>query len=182
MTRRKSAETRQRRNTPDAGPLELVPSTSDRPVPPVPRPPGGGTVRAAVRDWWRDFWRSPLAELVDRTADVPALTRLALLYDERIRAEAAYRRAPTSTGSTGQLTLSPFAREIASLDGRILALEDRFGLSPKARLDLGAQLGAAAQGLETLNRAIERAFADDDDDLADDPRVQALDVGSEEAG
>ena len=184
MTRRKTPESRQRRNTVDAGPLELVPSTVDRPVPPAPKIPGGGKLRAEVRDWWADFWRSPLAELVDRTADVHALRRLALLYDERIRAESAYRKAPTSTGSTGQLTLSPFAREIASLDGRILSLEDRFGLSPKSRLDLGAQLGAAAHGLEQLNRAIEKAFSDDDEDGqgADDPRLRAIEAEAEETG
>jgi hypothetical protein len=175
MSKRKSPDTRQRRGTADAV-VSIVPALADagRP-PPVPKLPGGGTLRASVRDWWVDYWSRP--RLADRD-DVASLARLASLYDLRLRAEAAYRKAPSSTGSTGQLVVNPFAKELASLDGRILALEDRFGLSPKSRLDLGAAMGDAAEGLERMNAAIVRAYEDEDD--GDDPRV--FDAESEEAG
>ena len=178
MSRRKRPEERQRRNTADAGPLAIVPTRSETAPPPVPKIPGGQKLRADVRRWWAGFWDLPVAELADRRADLPGLERLALLYDSRMRAEAAFRKAPMAEGVSGQSVISPFAREVASIDARILQLEDRFGLSPKARLALGAQIGDAAEGLEKLNAAIVRSMADDDDDQDDglDPRLRIIEA------
>ena len=58
------------------------------------------------------------------------------------------------------------------LDGRIAALEDRFGLTPKARLDLGVTYSEAHDALGELERRIEEAFADDQ--APDDPRLRAV--------
>lgn len=181
MTARKAPDRRQRTNTPDVGPLAEVEAPS---VPPAPRPPGGGRLLKATEEWWVEFWESPIAKLVDPRSDLRALSRLALLYDERDRALSAYKRKRSSTGSTGQLVVNPFAKEIASLDGRISALEDRFGLTPKARLDLGVIYSEAHDGLSELERRIEEAFADDQDEEVVDPRLRVVDVeGAEvEAG
>ena len=186
MSKRKAPGARQRTNTPDAGELEAVPSSSPEPAPRPPRPPGGGRLLKATEEWWVEFWESPISKLVDRRSDLRALSRLALLYDERDRALSAYKRKRSSTGSTGQLVVNPFAREIASLDGRISTLEDRFGLTPAARLNLGVVYSDAHDGLSELERRIEEAFSDDQIDEVEDPRllraVETTATEVEEAG
>ena len=173
MSTRKPNDRRQRTNTADAGEVPAVVSDEVE-VPPVPRPHGGGRLLKATEEWWVEFWRSPIAKLVDPRSDLRALARLALLYDERDRAVAAYKRKRSSTGSTGQLVVNPFAKEIASLDGRITQLEDRFGLTPKARLDLGVVYSEAHDALSELEQRIEAAFADDQE--PEDPRLRVVDV------
>lgn len=105
-------------------------------------------------DEWEAFWASPLAGAVDRTTDVPALRRLFWLRDERERTATLYRGERLTFGSTGQLTLSPFGRQLSALDAEIRQLEDRFGLSPTARLRLGIQMGEAKRTLDDLNREL----------------------------
>ena len=117
---------------------------------------------------WSSFWQSDLSGLV-LAADRPALARLFRMYDMRERLERVYQKQPFSVGSTGQLVSHPASKEIASLDGRILALEDRFGITPMGRLKLGVTFGAAAKSLEALNAE----FGDDteDEDPRTDPRI-----------
>lgn len=70
----------------------------------------------STREWWKTAWASPMATAwVD--ADLQGLLRLARLYD----IEAA-----------GDLPASAY--------GEITKLEDRFGLTPKARQQLGWQI------------------------------------------
>lgn len=174
MSRRKAPDERLRTNTADAG--ELAPVADPAPPPAPPKPPGGGRLLKATEEWWVEFWESPIARLVDRRSDLRALGRLALLYDERDRALSAYKRKRSSTGSTGQLVVNPFAKEIASLDGRISTLEDRFGLTPAARLNLGVVYSDAHDGLSELERRIEEAFSDDQIDEVSDPRLRAVET------
>jgi hypothetical protein len=72
--------------------------------------PGGDEVwLVSSREWWRTIWASPMATAwVD--ADVDSLIRLARMRDDFYR---------------GELPVSAFSA--------MQALEDRFGLSPKAR-------------------------------------------------
>lgn len=179
MTRRKPASQRQRRNTSDVG--ELTSIDGGDPPPPCPRPAKGSMLKA-TQEMWSEFWESPVADLVDRRSDLPALRRLFLLYDERERALRSYQAQRHSTGSTGQLIVNPFAKEVASLDGRISSLEDRFGLTPKARLDLGVSFGAAAKSLEDLARKVEDAQSDDDREAEEeDPRLTVIDATARQA-
>jgi hypothetical protein len=82
------------------------------------------------------LWSSPLAGLVKPT-DVPALRRLFDYRHQLIDAQRAYGEEPVAVGSMGQPVLSPYAAEIHRLEGVIVKLEDRFGLTPLARLRLG---------------------------------------------
>lgn len=75
----------------------------------------------STREWWVVLWESPMATTY-LEADVPALVRLAEMVDDRARG-----------------TLS--ATETIAMT----ALEDRFGLSPKARRALQWEIGQAAQ-------------------------------------
>src|SRR5574337_423419 len=80
-----------------------------------------------------------------------------------------------ATGSTGQTVLNPLIKHLPTLDAEILALEDRFGLNPRARLTLQVALGDAAESRDKLNRALRPA------DEAADARLVALAAGLPEA-
>jgi P27 family predicted phage terminase small subunit len=170
----KPAERRQRRNertsTERAG-VGLVALPGGKIEP--PSAPTG--LLKASREDWAAFWRSPLGSLVVE-ADYPALRRLFTLYDERFRAYQGFRKARLVAGSMGQTVLSPLFAAMKSMDAEIRALEDRFGLSPIARLRLGVALGEAAKSLEELNRGLDD---DLDDEPAADPRVRVVESTAE---
>ncbi len=135
-----------------------------RPVDAPPAPPEG--LSGAALTAWEAFWRSPVAAAVDTSSDLPALHRLFGLYEERERAFRGMRRRWIVAGSTGQPSLNPLAKYLAYLDDGIRALEDRFGLTPMARLKLGIAVGEARRSLEELNLAIA------DEDGHEDPRLE----------
>ena len=143
MSAKKPASKRQGKSgtTKDVGVVKLA---SVGRVPAAPRSDGKPLLKP-VRDSWEAFWQTPeLAGLV-KPADRAALDRLFRNYDLRERLERIFRKQPFVTGSTGQDVINPAAKEIGSLDGRIIALEDRFGITPMARLKLGIAFGDAAQ-------------------------------------
>ena len=172
---RKSPERRQRTQTRDAGDVGLaVVTDGDTPAP--PHPSGRKLLKTTV-DQWEGFWSSPLAKLIT-DADRPALERLFHLLDTRERLQRIYLKDPFTTGSTGQVVSHPAAKELASLDGRIAKLEGQFGLTPKARLDLGVSFGAAAKSLEQLGRDFDKDMdgGDDVDDDEDPRRAEVIDI------
>jgi hypothetical protein len=125
-----------------------------------------------IRDRWITFWRSEMARVVDEERDRPALERLFTLYDERERAYQAFRRARLLKGSTKQPVVNPLWRHAtATLDPEIRQLEDRFGLTPRSRAQLGLAIGGLKKTLDDLNQEL-----DDDGDRSQDqdPRL-ALD-------
>jgi len=146
----------------------------------IPEAPQG--LLKQTRAQWVELWSSQLAQTIAAT-DMPALERLFTLYDERHRAMRDFRKARLVRGSTGQPVLNPMGKLVKDLDGEIRQLEDRFGLSPQARLRLGIDLGKAADSLDALNaryRAAEGAQAGNADpgeiegelvDDDDDPRL-----------
>lgn len=124
---------------------------------PMPAPNAPSGLLTSLRRTWTAFWGSPLAQNVVLPTDIPALERLWRLYDERERASRAARRQRIVVGSQGQPVLHPLLRYVGDLDAEIRQLEDRFGLTPLARLRLGITQG---QALEQLNAVLE---ADDND-------------------
>ncbi len=93
------------------------------PAEPFKRPPPLPERRPAwlksTRSWWRTLWGSPMATTY-LEADLPALTRLAEMVDDRARGKL---------GATETVAMT--------------ALEDRFGLSPKARRALQWEIAQA---------------------------------------
>lgn len=126
---------------------------------------------------WNTFWQSDVAGAVT-DADWPALQRLFEDYDMRERLLRAYMRKPFEKGSTGQIVVHPAAREIASLDKRIEALENDFGKTPAARLALGIALGAAAKSLEQMNHEFDSDDRPDDDYDVDPRKPGVIDVSA----
>lgn len=123
----------------------------------------------ATKVGWERFWTSELAQLVVES-DLDALVRLFDLRDERERCRRSAQAGRLTLGSQGQPVLNPLLAYQKVLDAEIRALEDRFGLSPAARLRLGITFAEASSELDRLNRSMNRP--DDDDDA--DPRVAAV--------
>lgn len=158
----KHPDVRQRRNKPAPLREVLPPASPD----PAPSPPAD--LLPTTRDLWEQFWTSAVAASVDRISDLPALHRLWSLYDERERTQRAYRRRRLMKGASGQPVVSPLQKVLVHLDGEIRQLEDRFGLTPLARLRLGIAIGDAARSLDDLNRLVEDS---DNDGDTFDPRI-----------
>jgi P27 family predicted phage terminase small subunit len=162
----KDPVSRQRRNVPRA--LEVVAAAREvvATVTPIafPDPPSGLLKKTTQR--WEAFWTSPVAALVDRTSDMPALERLFELYDDCDRYRTAIRKNPMVTGSQGQMVRNPFVKDLKDAQAEVRQLEDRFGLSPRARLALNLTLGTTAKTLADLNADFSGGV-DDDDPRAD---------------
>lgn len=171
----KDPEKRQRRNAPNH--LALVPPDA---LPQVknPSPPDG--LLKKTRDQWEAFWTSPVAALVDRTSDIPALERLFELYDDCARYRAAIRKDPLLAGSQGQMVRNPFVKDLKDAQAEVRQLEDRFGLSPRARLGLNLTLGTTAKTLADLNADFAGGDVDDDPrhDFIDGDVVEAAERSS----
>lgn len=158
----------QRRNAPKAlaSVTALVPDVA------CPPPPAG--LLKATRDRWLAFWTSPVAKLVDTGSDLPALSRLFELVDDCTRYRTSIRQSPFLEGSQGQVVRNPYVRDLQAAQAELRQLEDRFGLSPRARLSLGVVLGEAKRSLADLGAAFttDEGDADDGDPRdEDDPRV-----------
>lgn len=119
-------------------------------MPPAPR----GLLKL-TRQLWSDYWRSALALVVQLGTDMPAVRRLFTLYDERERAYRAYRKERLVLGSEGQRVLNPLGRQMCRFDAEIRQLEDRLGLTPRSRLQLGIVYGEAKGSLDEINRSLE---------------------------
>jgi P27 family predicted phage terminase small subunit len=139
---------RQRRNRTDIGLVEAV-------APQVPAPPPDRAWLKGTRERWAGFWRSDLSSVVEADTDTAALRRLFTYYDELDRATRAVRRERFVEGSQGQPRLNPAAKYVLELEGSVRALEDRFGLTPKARLQLGVEFATAQRTLKRMNADLE---------------------------
>lgn len=157
---RKSPDDRQRRNKPQH--LELVAAADQLAEVPDghPGPPDG--MLDKTRERWAAFWTSPVAKLVDRTSDLPALERLFELYDDCSRYRTAIRKDQMVVGSQGQMVRNPFVKDLKDAQAEVRQLEDRFGLSPRARLGLNLTLGTTAKTLADLNADFTGGVDDDD--------------------
>ena len=131
MTAKKPADRRQNRITKDVA-LVLVPVVS------VQIPPPDVRWRAEVVESWNDLWSSPMAGAkVLQPSDAFALRRLFTYRHRLLDALDALDAEPIVVGSMGQPTLSPWAQEVHRLEAALSKLEDKFGLTPMARMRLG---------------------------------------------
>ena len=138
---RKPVEGRQRRHQ-----LEVVDSRAFRDVV-VPEMPEGLLPETVA--WWGRFWGSELAATFDAT-DWASVERLAGLMDLRERARRSVAENMLVDGSKGQLVMNPLARQMTSWDAEIRQLEDRLGMNPRARLNLGITLMQSRKTLDDL--------------------------------
>jgi P27 family predicted phage terminase small subunit len=112
---------------------------------------------------WVAFWSSPLAQQV-QPSDYGALLRLWWCYDEVLRArDAIETTGRVVAGSQGQPRPNPLYKLVSELQAEARQLEDRFGLSPMARLKLGIVFADAQQSLESLNDRLSQRMSEVDD-------------------
>lgn len=136
------------------------------PPDPTIRPDPPATLTPVAIAAWDAFWQSPMARFVIPT-DLPALRRLFRLYDQREAFLDQGLEDPMAEGSQHQPSLSPYLREVDTLDGKILTLEDRFGMSPLSRLKLQVIVGDASRSLAETNKRLATTTigAPEDDEL-----------------
>ncbi|MEV4173994.1 P27 family phage terminase small subunit [Nonomuraea sp. NPDC049709] len=171
----KDPEERQRRNAPKN--LELVmPGAELQAAEDDGHPAAPDYLLPMTKERWATYWTSPVAKLVDAVSDLPALERLFWLYDDLERSrQAVAETGHVIKGSKGQTVMNPLLRHMQTQAAETRQLEDRFGLSPRARLSLNLTLGQAAQSLADLNAPFLDAGGDDDDPR-DDPRLDVVDA------
>jgi len=134
-----------------------------------------------AKDLWGRFWTSDVAGVIE-DPDLYALKRWIESVDERERLLRAVRKATTVRGSTGQPVLNPLAKRLDQLEGQIERFERQFGMTPKARADLGIATGNAAMTAAQLNEmANEDAPGQDQDPETIDGEAEELDDEFEDA-
>jgi P27 family predicted phage terminase small subunit len=121
----------------------------------ISAPPMPAGLLSSTQSLWANFWNSPLARAVEPSSDLACITRYFELTDERQRLFTAFKRKRFVKGSYGQVVLNPAGRALHAFDAELRQLEDRLGLTPRARLQLGIQLTEAARSLAELNEALE---------------------------
>ena len=88
------------------------------------------------------------------------------LYDELDRMwDAIEETGRVVEGSQKQPRPNPLFKQIETFQAEARQLEDRFGLSPMARLRLGITFADAQASLDGLNARLAAKMAEQDDDL-----------------
>ncbi len=153
----KRAERRQGHYTrPEMG---LIPAAA--PSRPMPDPPAG--LLKGSRQRWAAFWRSPVAPAMIE-ADLPALSRWIVNVDEWTRAMRTFKRERLVKGSTGQPALNPLAGYLAQREAAIREAEEKFGMTPMARVRLGIAFGQAKLTAQELVKSLHAEETPPDDD------------------
>ena len=168
---RKPPGQRQRRNK-----VENVPMRSETEVASTPPPDPPATLSDVNQKFWRELWRSKLSPAILPDTDMPALTRLFALYDERDRLDEVWKDQQLIldgkievVGKDGvvkmqnAIKVNPLRGVIATCDEQIMKLEDRFGLNPISRLRLGIKF-------EQLSSKTRKPLAPQSTKKSDDPR------------
>ena len=150
--------------------LEIVPDASGVPAVTPSAPPEWSK---KILGEWVEFWSSGLAETVQAT-DRPVIERLFGLRNLQAKALRRWERKPYIEGSQGQPVQNPAFAESMTLERQVVALEDRLGLSLKAKANLGIAMGQAKLTAVELNR-----MALEDNDVSDDDVIEV--EGWEEA-
>lgn len=103
---------------------------------------------------WDSYWASDIASIAT-AADLPSLQRLFMARDEREKLWREYRRGRFVYGSRQQIAMHPVFGAVRVLDAEITALEDRFGLNPRARARLGLSFVKAKLSMAEINLKVD---------------------------
>lgn len=131
----------------------------------IPDPPAG--IVKAAREAWVAFWRSDVSALVNRHADLTALRRWAVCLSERERVWAKLRKEWTVTGSMGQRVINPLGTYMDRLTREIARYEDKFGMTPQARMRLGVTFGHFRRAMQDAGDAGHAEIEEMPDDVMD---------------
>jgi P27 family predicted phage terminase small subunit len=117
---------------------------------------------------WESYWASDVSRAA-QSSDHYALRRWIQAVDERDRLIGPVRDNPTVEGSQGQPVINPLAKRLGEVEKRISDFESEFGMTPKARAQLGIAIGGAAMTANELNRLA--AHGDEDENQNAEPEV-----------
>jgi P27 family predicted phage terminase small subunit len=116
----------------------------------VPEPPAG--LSATTLELWDGLWRSPVARLLDQTADMGVVRRwITAVEDLETARRIIGREGVTVLGSSGTPVLSPTARWAQSLEQTIGRLEKELGLTPQSRARLGLTIATGQLTAAQIN-------------------------------
>lgn len=114
------------------------------PAGPIKVPPAPGHLRDKVAAAWEAFWSiKPLAARVGEADHLP-LMRLFQLYEIYNQAIDRFMADPYVEGYRGTLVVHPAWQVANSAMRQILPLEKQFGITPKARSELGIVIDVPA--------------------------------------
>ena len=119
--------------------IELERLQVDDTVWPVPDAPSFLTERRALEAWER-YWRSGVPHRLAVAEDDAALLRWAQLTNDWHDLHRRYMVAPVAEYAAGAPKANPLAARLNRLEVTIAGLEDKFGMTPKARKLLGVDL------------------------------------------
>lgn len=139
-----------------------------------PDPPKGSAFLTVTVQQWETFWASDIGQVM-REEHMPLIERLFFRYDERERAARLVRKKRLAKGSAGQPVLNPLWKLIDAHDSEIRQLEDRIGLSPRSRIQIGGAAARAQASLDEMNADLE---GDDETELDEANRVDPRVAGS----
>ena len=104
---------------------------------PFEAPPAPAVLSEVAASVWLAVWNAG-REAYNLKTDSYAIERYSEMQARRAKLLGELdEEGWTTTGSTGNLVAHPAAKLLDSVDGKLLALEDRLGLSPESRLRLG---------------------------------------------
>lgn len=150
------------------GLIALPTRTAAVEVPPLPEvtwPDETGAVawHEMTRAQWAAIWQSSIAQMWDRAAAMPALSRYVIELDRWYRYNELVLRVPLVKGSKGQMRENPLATRMAMIAVTLRGIEEKFGLTPLDAMRLGYQMGEAAEGMQRAAEILENSRYDDDD-------------------
>lgn len=126
--------------------------------PAVRKPALPANLRATTKKLWDAFWSSEIAAAI--TPEMHgAVLRWIRTYDQWVRAMDVVEKEPFVTGSQGQPVKNPLMDWISSRETELARLERDFGLTIKARADLGISVGQAQMTAHQLNQMIQEPEA-----------------------
>lgn len=161
---RKPPEQRHNRHTKDLVLVEGEFAVTE--APPMPEHPLGWEWNKAGIDAWHAVWSSRAAGAL-HDGHAPGVMRYIELADQRLRLlEQVAEVGALVSGYKGEghYVKNPLLVEVARIDKDLMALEDRFGMSLKAELNLGlsAAKTAATKGAAAARREAAEVKAQTD--------------------
>jgi P27 family predicted phage terminase small subunit len=127
---------------------EVKPTTPGVATTPVPDP----SFDQESLELWNDLWK--LGVGVYAVAHIPSITRYVQMQQRRRKFLAIIEdEGWLVVGAQGQTVIHPVARQLSDVEGKLMSLEDRLGLSPEASLRLGIATAEVKSKLDAFLEA-----------------------------
>ena len=117
---------------------------------PLPVPDPDSRWLPEVQDAWARYWTSEVAPFL-LGVDHPSISRLFSYYDMWCRVYGDWMRFLDAYDVPGEALTGGHLKTIKDLEGMIVKLEERCGITPLVRARLGIKVGQAIQTGAKLN-------------------------------